>query len=368
MRSSWLGALALAAAALVWACGDDGPLRAPQSDTEFDDPCDPGSGDQTGNVLPVLDAGAMLIPLPAGSPGIGFEDLTFSATLGRLVVPAGRSGDLDLMDPSTEIVSSVGGFSTAQAYDGKSDVGLVSADEGNGTIYAVDVTASMLDVVDGQKLALASSVALAAAPGFVRYVAATNEVWVTEPAMQQIEVFTVTTDDTKAPVHAAVIPIPGGPESLAVDDTLGRVLTNATTATYSIDPKTHTVASMWPNGCAMSKGLAVDEGHAWVIVGCQEGILVVLDEKNGGATAGSVMLGAAGVDQITYDPTKMRVYAPTPASASLTVVQLSTQGPGTVLGAIGTSTDAHCAVTEGGGSVFVCAPSQGGLLFMRDPF
>src|SRR6267142_3892860 len=52
--------------------------------------------------LPV-DASARLTPveLPAGGPGIGFDDLRFSAALKRLLVPAGRSGNLDLIDPAT---------------------------------------------------------------------------------------------------------------------------------------------------------------------------------------------------------------------------------------------------------------------------
>ena len=41
------------------------------------------------------------IELPGGKPGIGFDDLQYSARLGRVLVPAGRSGTLDLIDPAT---------------------------------------------------------------------------------------------------------------------------------------------------------------------------------------------------------------------------------------------------------------------------
>src|SRR5215217_6700250 len=36
------------------------------------------------------------VPLPGGGGGIGFDDLNFSPGLHRLLVPAGRSGNLDL--------------------------------------------------------------------------------------------------------------------------------------------------------------------------------------------------------------------------------------------------------------------------------
>jgi len=40
----------------------------------------------------------------------------------------------------------------------------------------------------------------------------------------------------------------------------------------------------------------------------------------------------------------------------------------TLLGSVQTPKDSHCAVTNGGGSVYVCAPSAGAVLFIQDPF
>src|SRR5207247_1468062 len=39
------------------------------------------------------------VDLPSGTVGIGFDDLRYSATLHRVLVPGGRSGNLDLIDP-----------------------------------------------------------------------------------------------------------------------------------------------------------------------------------------------------------------------------------------------------------------------------
>ena len=41
------------------------------------------------------------IEIPGGSAGIGFDDLRFAPASGRVLVPAGRTGVLALVDPAT---------------------------------------------------------------------------------------------------------------------------------------------------------------------------------------------------------------------------------------------------------------------------
>src|SRR5436190_197286 len=38
------------------------------------------------------------VVLPAAPPGIGFDDLEFAPTIRKILAPAGRSGNLDLVD------------------------------------------------------------------------------------------------------------------------------------------------------------------------------------------------------------------------------------------------------------------------------
>src|SRR5262245_36748624 len=45
--------------------------------------------------------------LPGGDKGIGFDDLRYSPALHRVLVPAGRTGTLDLVDPDTMNVTSI---------------------------------------------------------------------------------------------------------------------------------------------------------------------------------------------------------------------------------------------------------------------
>src|SRR5689334_16864950 len=61
------------------------------------------------------------VDLPGSSPGIGFDDLRYSSTLHRVLVPAGRSGRLDLIDPDRMTVTEIGGFSATPDFAGGHD-------------------------------------------------------------------------------------------------------------------------------------------------------------------------------------------------------------------------------------------------------
>src|SRR5215467_12249007 len=58
------------------------------------------------------------VPLPDGSAGIGFDDLDYSPDLKKVIVPAGRTGNLDLIDPQTLAVTTIAGFSAQDKYGG----------------------------------------------------------------------------------------------------------------------------------------------------------------------------------------------------------------------------------------------------------
>ena len=92
-------------------------------------------------------AGAAVIALPDGRPGIGFDDLKFSTTYGVLA-PGGRSGNLDLVDPSTRAVTAIGGFSMEPLHFAGHDQGATAVDESGGFLFVTDRTTSKLNVVD----------------------------------------------------------------------------------------------------------------------------------------------------------------------------------------------------------------------------
>ena len=129
------------------------------------------------------------IDIPGGSAGIGFDDLRFSVSLGKILVPAGRTGRLLLLDPATRNVTAVEGFSAKSEYRGGHEDGVTSADSGRGSVFATDRTSGLLLVVDPVGRRILSRARLGGAPDYVRYVKPSGEVWVTEPDSERIEIF-----------------------------------------------------------------------------------------------------------------------------------------------------------------------------------
>src|SRR5205814_869446 len=74
----------------------------------------------------------MAVALPDGNSGIGFDDLRYDTTLGQVLAPAGRTGNVDLVDPSTQAVTPIAGFSAQPRFNGGHDDGPTSADAGRG--------------------------------------------------------------------------------------------------------------------------------------------------------------------------------------------------------------------------------------------
>ena len=350
----------------VVACSSSSDYAEPIINKQADDPCDPGSVGTSGGSLPPVDAGSVPVTLPGASPGIGFDDLRFSATLSQILVPAGRSGNFDFVDPSSEVASPVGGFASSPTYSGDDSFGVTSADEGGGVVYATDRTNKTLTVIDGKARKVVATVMLAATPGYVRYVAPTNEVWVTEPASNQIEIFALPMTDETPPKSSTVVSVTAA-ESLAIDPTSSLAFTNGPSTTYAIDVSKRMVTGKWSNGCKTARGLAVDPAHGWVMVACDGGLVSVLDESTG-MTIGGVTAGAS-LDQVSYDPTTLRLYVPSPTAAAMAIVHLdSKSGMPTILGSVDTPRGSHCVVAAGGRELFVCAPATGQLLFVNDPF
>src|SRR5437870_520568 len=69
------------------------------------------------------------LALPGGDGGIGFDDLRFSPSLHRVLAPAGRTGKLDLIDPASNAIESIEGFSSEAKFGGGHGEGTTSVDE-----------------------------------------------------------------------------------------------------------------------------------------------------------------------------------------------------------------------------------------------
>jgi DNA-binding beta-propeller fold protein YncE len=305
------------------------------------------------------------LTLPGGAGGIGFDDMGFAPSIHKVLVPAGRSGNLDLIDPDSKRVTAIGGFSSRASFGGGHGQGVTSADEGRGLLFATDRNARRLDIVNPKTESVIGTAPLASGPDYVRYVSTTGELWVTEPDRARIEVFSTLRSGAPRPAHVAFISIPGGPESLIIDNKRGRAYTHLwTDTTLAIDLKSRKVIARWKNGCKGSRGVAIDDARGFLFVGCDEGKLTVLD-LNTGEQLGSASSGN-GVDIIAYNPHLAHVYLPGEESATMAIIGVSARGAATILETVGTAKGAHCVAADDRGNAYVCDPDGGRLLIFKD--
>lgn len=308
------------------------------------------------------------IALPGGEGGIGFDDLRFSSELHAIIVPAGRTGSVDLVDPATGAVQPIPGFSRAASPARGHGQGTTSADTGQGYLFAIDRTRRTVGAVDAGRKRIVAESKLRGAPDYVRWVGGAQEVWVTEPASGSIEIFSFAGGERPALSRAATIPVPGGPESLVVEPSGRRAYTNTFgDETFAIDVASRTIAGRWANRCRGARGIELDATRGILFVGCDEGTAVSLDAAHPGTRLGEARTGK-GVDGIAYGAALSHLYVPAADVASLTVLAVGSRGELSVLGTIPAPAGAHCAVADDRGNVYVCDPRGGRLLVLHDPY
>jgi hypothetical protein len=301
--------------------------------------------------------------LPGGEGGIGFDDLRFSPTLGRVLVPAGRTGSLDLVDPVSGAVEVISGFGRREGYAGGHGDGVTSVDEGS-LLFAIDRTTRQVHAVDPKARSIVVSARLAASPDYVRFA---GEIWVTEPDAEQIEIFTFAAEPPMM-LPVAKLPVPGGPESLELD--LGRDLAYTHLwhgETVAIDVRSRAITARWKNGCSGSRGIALDARAGWLFAACAEGRVVVLDLAHGGRILASLDTDP-GLDAIAYDAERRHLYVPSAKSGALLILAVSAAGKLSRLGAPQAGAGAHGVTIDAHGRVFIGDPRGGRLVVIRDEF
>ncbi|MGE5277391.1 MAG: YncE family protein [Acidobacteriota bacterium] len=304
------------------------------------------------------------VPIPGGQKGIGFDDLGFSPSLRRILVPAGRTGALVLLDPVSRSLEVIAGFTARKDFRGGHGEGITSVTEGEGLLFVTDRDTKQLAAVDPATRRVLSRTPLASSPDYVRFVAATREIWVTEPDADRIEIFRLR-EPGDAPVFAGFIAVEGGPESLVVDAGRGVAYTNLWSgATLAIGTKSRATVSRWQNGCRGSRGLALDAKRGFVFVGCAEGRAVSLEAGSGRQL--DRLDAGEGVDIIDFDPGLSHLYLPGGKSATMAILEVSPHGKLGLLRTVATAPGGHCVVSDGAGHVFVCDPAKGRLLAFGD--
>jgi DNA-binding beta-propeller fold protein YncE len=303
---------------------------------------------------------AATIALPGGEHGIGLDDMVYSPELQRVIIPAGRTGNLVLLAPADGTLTVIHTReSPATTGQGK---GITSAAVGLGYLFAGDRSAARIVIIDPRTNTVLARQKLAAEPDYVRFSVSLRELWVTEPGAEQIEVFRVHTDAVPRLEPAGVIPVPGGPESLVIDDRRSVAYTNLwSNETLAVGLVGHRVVSHWRNTCEKSRGLALAVRTGLLFVGCKEGKAVSMDPGDNGAVLSTADAGS-GVDIIAFDPGTNRLYVPGADSGTVTVFSVAPSGRLAPAAVYPAAAGAHCVVTDDNGTAYVCDPRRGRLL------
>jgi hypothetical protein len=282
-----------------------------------------------------------------------------------VLVPAGRSGNLDLVDPENHAITAIPGFSKGESFEGGHDFGATSVADTGTALAVTDRNTEEVVIVDPDKKAIVARTRLGGGPDYVRWVESKRELWVTEPDKEQIEVFSLGASAGKPTLaRTASISVPGGPESLVIAG--DRAYTNLWRgATVAIDVTSRAVGKAWRNGCEGSRGIEVDRVNGFVFVGCSDGKATVLDGS--GKLVASVK-PVSGMDIIAWSQTKRHLYLAGAGSAEVAIVGASDRGQLTVLGKRSGARGGHCVTTDDAGHAFVCDPAHGRLLAIDDTF
>lgn len=341
-----------------------------------------------------------VVPLNFNTP-ISFDDFIYDPHLRRVIIPAGETGQIVLIDPKDMNIQLISGFSQ-QVDPANPVVGATAVAVTGGFLYGVDQATNTIKTIVLSTNKLVGSTPLKASGDYIRYVSATGELWVTEKGLNQIEIFSISEDSPPSLQSTGIIPIPNGPDGLIIDDARGLAFTNRPNQSLTdvIQVMTHTVIGQWGNGCSSAKGMAVDENDGYLFVACNEGKLVVMDINNDGYQITSQNYGG-DLDFVAYNPKLHHVYLPSSASGILAIFQLqsslitpqslqknslgktpvftSTTNPGSsptpavktsllLLGTADTAIKSKCVTADDFNNIWVCDPNNGQIFFIHDTF
>jgi DNA-binding beta-propeller fold protein YncE len=315
-------------------------------------------------VLSTLLAAAVALP---GGPPVAMDYLAYDGATGRLWVPAGNTGNVDVVEIATGKVTAVAGFPTAPARrPGRPRMGPSSAAVGDGVVWIGNRANNEICAIDARSLTRGPCHPLPSMPDGLAYVAATHEVWVTTPSDRSITVVDVSGKGVAAPV---AIKIDGDPEGYVVDAARGLFYTNVEDKdrTLEIDVRTRKVVASWPAGCGAAgpRGLALDAGRRLLFVACTDGA-VARDLGQAGKEVGRLKT-PGGVDNIDYAAKRGLLFIASGAGGTLTVARVGAAGALSALTSIPTAQGARCVVVAADGTAFVADSAGGRLLVVKPP-
>ncbi len=317
------------------------------------------------------------LSLPGATGVVTLDYFAYDRSTGKLWVPASNTGNVDVIDESSDAVSQVTGFKTGEVElrGRKVTLGPTAVSVGDGVVYIGNRGDSSLCTIDahslesGECLQVAPpSAGPASAPDGVVYVAATRELWVTTgapplgiaSAEKSLQVF-----DASDPRHLerkTKIPLEASAEGYAVDNQRGVFYTNLeeTGNTIAIDVRSHKVIARWDPGSRELQGLALDRERDFLFVACGDHV-VSIDAGHGGKVVDSITTGP-GLDNIDYSPDQKLLYAAASLAATLTIADVDDRGRFHPKATVPTVKGARGVVAGKGGTAYIIDPAEGRIV------
>lgn len=309
-----------------------------------------------GSDTTAVTADAKVIELPGVSGATDFDDILYSSRLRRVLVPAGAGG-LDLVDPESGEVTNIGGFETVD-----------SAAEGRGLVFVADRAAEQIAVVDPERGRILARGPTDGPPDYVRYVSATNELWVTHPggSPSGIEIMSVPEREDQPPKSAGFIPLEAGPEALTLQSDGRLAYTHGFDGELiSIDTVAREETRRWPIGCAGAHGFpAIDEADQLVLASCNAAGEVALLNAKSGEELGHYS-GGGGTSLPAYSNATGHFYIRSDPGDTLTTLKASKQGL-RVVDEVTVPAAGHCLAADDLGHYWTCDSDAGTILRFSD--
>jgi hypothetical protein len=309
------------------------------------------------------------IPLRDAEGAIVLDHLAYDRSANRLWVPASNTGDVDVVDCGSDIVSHVTGFSTGDVeLEGrKARLGPTAVSIGDSVVYIGNRGGSSLCVIDSQTLNRGECVPVSRAssasdtgPHQVVYVAAAREVWVTTGPGKSIQIFDVS--DAHHPKFKTKIDLGGESEGAAIDPKRGCFYTNIAEkgAAIAINLQTRKVVSRWDVGSNDLQGLALDSQRGFLFVACVDHV-VSLDTTHDGKLLDSIPTGA-GLDDIDFSPEHKLLYAAASMTATLSIIDVSDDGKFHLEALVPTAKGARGVAAGKNSTAYLIDPAKGQIL------
>ncbi len=302
-----------------------------------------------------IDASAKVFDLPGAEDGVNFDDVVYSEELHRILVPARDSG-VYLVDPAS-------GETRRLDYPGSAE----SIDTDGEALFVLDRGSRQIHVVDPDDGHTLSSVSTSSPPDYLRFVEATRELWVSEPAAptEGIEIFTLNGPVGASPRRAGFVPVPRGPEGLTLTAGGDKAYAHAGSDVVEIDTAAREVASRWPTGCAETHGFpAVDESDGLLLASCAGNGKVTLLDANDGRRLGEYGVGG-GESLPAYSPESGHFYVRSDPGTKTATLQASRNGL-TLVREVEVPEAGHCLGAGDVGHYWTCDGDSGRLLLFRD--